>query len=155
MKHFVVSLLVLAPLSCLAVTPLKTNFDGCSPARTILFAYTKDHKKAVEFCVMPYTYRYTYGPINKPEITLTASPGDAGLAQVANQLGVISTGFAIKTGPYIYWTQRGPKGGDARLMVNKHDGNRMLDIAYIPLEEKGWGFIDNTAEPDAWPDFID
>lgn len=155
MKDIVPFFLIFVSLSCQAVTPLKTNFPGCTPAKTILFAYTKDHTKAVEFCVMPKAYRYTYGPINHPEITLSAIPGNSGLVRSVSQSGVISTGFAIRNGTYVYLTQRGPKGGDARLLANQYVNGVTQDLAYISLEENGWGFIDNTAEPDAWPDFIE
>ncbi|MDF0741457.1 hypothetical protein O1M93_27195 [Klebsiella pneumoniae] len=46
------------------------KWHGCQEQNLIFFAYNIKHTKAVELCQTEEGYRYTFGPIGKPEIIL-------------------------------------------------------------------------------------
>lgn len=140
-KTVVISALVLGTLAMApaAQAAAKTNFAGCTPAKTMYFAYTEKGTKAVEFCEVAGGYRYTFGPINKPEIQLVKKPGEIGVIDIA-----MTTGFAMKNGNTFYWISS-DKYGNTELVVSKNGWEEGKRLAAIPLNE-----YDNGAQNNAY-----
>lgn len=116
------------------------NFAGCYPYRTLYFSYTEDHKKAVEVCRVGKDYgeyRYTYGPINKPELQVFKTDKDIGWYESYN-----SVGFAMRNGNYYYHleTTRHPREGRFISLVVSKGGLSGTTIATIPLANDYYGF---------------
>lgn len=131
-KTAILSTLVLGALAMSPVVQakaLKSNFAGCTPAKTMYFSYTEKLTKAVEFCEVDGGYRYTYGPINKPELQVVKKPGEIGVISVA-----MTWGFAMKNGDLFYWISSSKFGG-TELIVSKGDWVGGKAIAKIPLDE--------------------
>lgn len=118
---------------------LKTNFDGCTPAKTMYFAYTADHAKAVEFCEVAGGYRYSYGPINRAETQITRKPGEAGVIQTEH-----GPRFAIHKGEITYWISMGRDGGDM-LVVSKNNWSQGHRLSIIYLES-GMGYVNKAGK---------
>ncbi|WNI84139.1 hypothetical protein [Citrobacter portucalensis] len=116
------------------------NFAGCYPYRTLYFSYTEDHKKAVEVCRVGKdygVYRYTYGPINKPELQVLKTDKDIGWYESYR-----SVGFAMRNGNYYYHleTTRDPRKGSFTLLVVSKGSLSGKIIASIPLANDYYGF---------------
>lgn len=146
MKHNVTHTLIALSLSVASIgmahaePEMGTNFDGCTPAKTMYFAYTADHRKAVEFCEVAGGYRYTYGPVGNPETQFTRKPGEAGVIKTEN-----GARFAIRINDLTYWTSMGRDGSDM-LVISKDNWSQGHRLSIIYLES-GMGYVNNADKP--------
>lgn len=149
-KTAILSALVLSALAFSPVTQagagVKSNFAGCTPEKTMYFSYTEKHTKAVEFCEVDGGYRYTFGPINKPEMQIVKMPGDIGVISVG-----MTWGFAMKNGNTFYWISSS-KFGDTELIVSKGDWIGGKQLAAITLDGD-YGTYENRATEDKYARF--
>lgn len=149
-KTAIISALVMGAMSLAPVVhagaTVKSNFAGCTPERTMYFSYTEKHTKAVEFCEVDGGYRYTFGPINKPEMQVVKKPGDIGVISVG-----MTWGFAMKNGNTFYWISS-DKYGETELVVSKNDWIGGKQLAAIPLDGD-YGVYENRATEDKYARF--
>ncbi|MGV8001771.1 hypothetical protein QPK14_06440 [Photorhabdus temperata subsp. temperata] len=95
------------------------KWHGCQEQNLIFFAYNMKHTKAVELCQTEEGYRYTFGPIGKPEIILEKESSDV------TRGGGMAGGFDIKNGDIIYGVME-DKFGNSALIVQKSDYSKVL-----------------------------
>lgn len=129
-----VALTALSSASAFAGATVANGF-GCPNKNKVYFAYTDKHTKAVELCRVGRNYRYTFGPINKPELQVSQPATRVGF------YGGMGGGFEFKNGAYRY-TVSEDKFGNADLEVSR--GERIL--AQIPLDTGFGNSINNTFE---------
>lgn len=89
------------------------KWHGCQEQNLVFFAYNMKHTKAVELCQTEEGYRYTFGPVGKPEITLEKESADV-------THGGMAGGFDVKNGNIIYGVME-DKFGTSALIVQKSD----------------------------------
>lgn len=111
------------------------KWHGCQEQNLIFFAYNMKHTKAVELCQMEEGYRYTFGPIGKPEITLEKESSDV------TRGGGMAGGFDIKNGDIIYGVME-DKFGNSALIVQKSDYSKVLTD--ITLDSGDKTYINKT-----------
>lgn len=95
------------------------------------------HTKAVELCQTEEGYRYTFGPVGKPEITLEKESGDV------TRGGGMAGGFDVKNGNIIYGVME-DKFGNSALIVQKSDYSKVL--AEIELDSGDKTYVNKTYE---------
>lgn len=113
------------------------NFHGCYPYQTLYFSYNEEHTKAVELCQIDGNYRYTFGPIHKPELQVWKDSTEIGWYESNRSLG-----FAMKNGDYFYHleTTRHPRKGQFVSLVVTKGILHGKTIANIPLGNDYYGF---------------
>lgn len=105
----------------------------CSKEDTIFFGYNLKHTKAVELCKVPEGYRYTFGPVGKPELTLLRSKVQFGG-------GGMGGGFTIPNGAFEYAVGEDKFEGGF-LSVSKNG----KELAVIKLDDADKSFYNNTS----------
>lgn len=134
MKKNVIVGIVAVSAALFSTTTLARGLHGCSTPKTVYSAYNLKHSKAVEVCdIGKGKFRYTFGPVGKPEIVLTKVKGDISFATG------MAGGFDLTNGSYTYAVYQS-KYGDGSLIVDKDDKL----IAEIILDIEGKGYIDRT-----------
>ncbi|WP_411170847.1 hypothetical protein [Klebsiella michiganensis] len=113
------------------------KWHGCQEQNLVFFAYNMKHTKAVELCQTEEGYRYTFGPIGKPEIILEKDSNDV------TRGGGMAGGFDIKNGDVIYGVME-DKFGNSALIVQKSDYSRVM--AEIALDSGDERYINKTYE---------
>lgn len=113
------------------------NFVGCYPFQTLYFSYNEAHTKAVELCRIGDYYRYTFGPIEKPELQVWKDNTEVGWYESNRSLG-----FAMKNGNYFYRlkTTRDWRTGIFVSLVVTKGALHGKEIADIPLGNDYYGF---------------
>lgn len=113
------------------------KWHGCQEQNLIFFAYNIKHTKAVELCQTEEGYRYTFGPVGKPEITLEKESGDV------TRGGGMAGGFDVKNGNIIYGVME-DKFGNSALIVQKSDYSRVM--AEIELDSGDKHYVNKVYE---------
>ncbi|EDV0511813.1 hypothetical protein QF25_15925 [Salmonella enterica subsp. enterica] len=113
------------------------KWHGCQEQNLIFFAYNIKHTKAVELCQTEEGYRYTFGPIGKPEIILEKDSNDV------TRGGGMAGGFDIKNGDIIYGVME-DKFGNSALIVQKSDYSRVM--AEIELDSGDKNYVNKIHE---------
>lgn len=111
------------------------KWHGCQEQNLIFFAYNIKHTKAVELCQTEEGYRYTFGPIGKPEIILEKDSNDV------TRRGGMAGGFDIKNGDIIYGVME-DKFGNSALIVQRSDYSKVL--AEIELDSVSKSYVNKT-----------
>lgn len=132
------SFCLMAPVQAQA---LKTNFSGCTEEKTVFFAYTQTHNNAVELCMLKDGYRFSYGPLKKPDTQILVKGGDAGRIDLSK-----TPGFAVKTDNATWWLDI-DEHGQHDLIISRPDIHGRVDWA-IGLESSSWGFLSKLG---TWP----
>lgn len=145
LRNTVISCILLSPsllahADIVADSGRPINFEGCNPYRTLYFSYTEDHKKAVEVCRVGNdygVYRYTYGPLNKPELQVLKTDKDIGWYESYKTVG-----FAMRNGNYYYHLEvtRNPRTGRFTSLVVSKGSLSGKTITSISLAEDYYGF---------------
>lgn len=136
MKKNVIVAIVAVSAALFSTTTLAKGLHGCASSKTVYSAYTLKHSKAVELCdIGNNKFRYSFGPIGKPEIVLTKDRAD--IEFVTSMAG----GFGISNGAYEYTVYQS-KYGDGSLVVYKND----KQLAEIELDTGGKGYEDRSFE---------
>lgn len=113
------------------------KWHGCQEQNLVFFAYNMKHTKAVELCQTEEGYRYTFGPVGKPEITLEKESDDV------TRGGGMAGGFDVKNGNIIYGVME-DKFGNSALIVQKSDYSKVL--AEIELDSGDKTYVNKTYE---------
>lgn len=113
------------------------KWHGCQEQNLIFFAYNIKQTKAVELCQTEEGYRYTFGPVGKPEITLEKESGDV------TRGGGLAGGFDVKNGDIIYGVME-DKFGNSALIVQKSDYSKVL--AEIELDSGDGHYVNKVYE---------
>ncbi|WP_096915203.1 hypothetical protein [Escherichia coli] len=113
------------------------KWHGCQEQNLVFFAYNMKHTKAVELCQTEEGYRYTFGPVGKPEITLEKESGDV------TRGGGMAGGFDVKNGNILYEVME-DKFGNSALIVQKSDYSKVLDE--IELDSGDKIYVNKTYE---------
>lgn len=113
------------------------KWHGCQEQNLVFFAYNMKHTKAVELCQTEEGYRYTFGPVGKPEITLEKESDDV------TRGGGMAGGFDVKNGNIIYGVME-DKFGNSALIVQKSDYSKVL--AEIELDSGDKPYVNKTYE---------
>lgn len=103
----------------------------CSKENTIFFGYNLKHTKAVELCKVSEGYRYTFGPVGKPEITLVRGKVPFG--------GGMGGGFTVTNGAFEYAVGEDKFEGGS-LTVSKNG----KQLATIKLDDANNDYINAT-----------
>lgn len=142
--------LVLALSLCMSslsqAQTLKTNFPGCTPEKTLFFAYTQTHNNAVELCREEKGYRFSYGPLKKPDTQILVSPENVGRIDLAS-----TPGFAVQDDKTAWWIDI-DEHGQHDLIISRPNIHGRVDWA-IGLESTSWGFR-STLKTGALPPFM-
>lgn len=110
---------------------------GCDMTNLVFFSYNINHTKAVELCHITNGYRYTFGPIGKPDITLDKIYKDVVIG------GGMAGGFSIKNGSFIYNVTE-DKYGNSSLYVEKYGYRK--NLAEIELDSADKDYVNRTFE---------
>ncbi|HDS7241233.1 hypothetical protein Q4R62_11875 [Morganella morganii] len=113
------------------------KWHGCQEQNLVFFAYNMKHTKAVELCLTEEGYRYTFGPIGKPEIILEKDSNDV------TRGGGMAGGFDIKNGDIIYGVME-DKFGNSALIVQKSDYSRVM--AEIEMDSGDKHYVNKVYE---------
>lgn len=113
------------------------KWHGCQEQNLVFFAYNMKHTKAVELCQTEKGYRYTFGPIGKPEIILEKNSGDI------TRGGGMGGGFDVKNGNVVYGVME-DKFGNSALIVRKYDYSK--DLAEIELDSGDKHYVNKIYE---------
>ncbi|HDS6408955.1 TPA: hypothetical protein QHZ98_001698 [Klebsiella oxytoca] len=117
--------------------PSFAKWHGCQEQNLVFFAYNMKHTKAVELCQTEDGYRYTFGPIGKPEIILEKESDDVDRGEG------MAGGFDIKHGDIIYGAME-DKFGNSGLIVQKSDYSKVL--MEIKLDSGDKSYVNKTYE---------
>lgn len=142
-KKLLSTLAALATLSfggcAIAGGGIATNFNGCTPDRTIFFAQHATHDKAVEICEVKGGYRYSNGPLSNPSISIVKSGND--VRRLAMDPG---NGFQFRNGDYVYWLSQDGYGNKYLMATRGNPNSRAKPLAKIKLDSQGWGYTNNA-----------
>ncbi|ECI4826476.1 hypothetical protein DRM84_23235, partial [Salmonella enterica subsp. arizonae] len=117
MKNFI-SVVVFALVTLFSSSTF-AKWHGCQEQNLVFFAYNMKHTKAVELCQTEEGYKYTFGPIGKPEIVLEKRYEDV------TRDGGMAGGFNLRNSNIIYGITE-DKFGNAALIVQKSDYSKIL-----------------------------
>lgn len=118
---------------------IATNFEGCTPDRTIFFAQHRTHDKAVEICKVKGGYRYTNGPLGHPSISIIKSGSN--VRRIATDPG---SGFLVRNGGYSYWLRQDAYGNKYLMATRGYPATGKTPLANIALDSEGWGYKNNS-----------
>lgn len=153
--YFVSAILIYGPFCAkadiVADSGRPINFPGCYTYQTLYFSYNEEHTKAVELCQIDGKYRYTFGPIKKPELQVWKDSAEVGWYESYRSLG-----FAMHNKGYFYHleTTRHPRHGQFVSLVVTKGRLHGKKIADIPLGNDYYGFQyglgKGVLDPFAW-----